>query len=220
MKNDSNFLYKKAAYIKAEEIGSCLTDPQDPPTQKEMETFLAQLNKAGKRCRKRKQIQRTSIFACSGICICFFLLVAFSKPIQATLLNYLWNVDSKTYTEFKLSDVEKQQPAGWYTLTYLPQDYHVNSIKLYSSLIKTDYTNENDRLSFIQTRKTAIQIDTENTPVETFYFKDKSMARLTKKNGGAVLVWGRQDLIFYLNTDSEMDTSELLKIAESATLIQ
>jgi hypothetical protein len=188
--------------------------------------FEAHMKKIFKKDNRKVFINKIMLYTKKAAVIllillgCVFSILLFNEEVQATVNKIIIEIYEKFNSIIYKGEQTSFEEKNW-ILNYLPQGYIVKSTKKLGNGIIIDYENDNKNIiTFTYSPdigSTNISIDNENHEVIKCKTLGEDAYCAIAKNSkfDNMVVWDKENYIFYLNGKEEID--ELIKMAESLT---
>lgn len=224
MKNNEEKL-KAAVLLAAQRDGQELidadnTEPCEPASQEARTRLFAAIESKKKPSKERHWYSPTAKKVAIAIASVIILLVMIPSTTEAgrKWITELIGKVFPTHTEYSLTDYEKvtNHEVKRYTLSYVPEGYHLDSEESSITSFNALYMDNNDHFIALDVMgPTGVaHIDTENAErTDTVYIGDET-GTLIVCDGITTIVWSYDELVFMLSGNS-LEESELLQIANS-----
>lgn len=196
------------------------TEPCEPASPEARARLFAAVEKKKKPSKERHWYTPTAKKVAITVASVIILLVMIPSTTEAgrKWITELIGKVFPTHTEYSLTDYEKvtNHEVKRYTLSYVPEGYHLDSEESSITSFSALYMDNNDHFIVLDVMgPTGVtQIDTENAEkIETVYIGDEA-GTLVACDGITTIIWSSDEFVFMLS-GNDLEESELLKIANN-----
>lgn len=198
------------------------TEPCEPASPEVHARLFAAIDEDNKKklSRERHWYSPTAKKVAIAVASVIILLVMIPSTTEAgrKWITELIGKVFPTHTEYSLTDYEKvtNHEVKRYTLSYVPEGYHLDSEESSITSFNALYMDNNDHFIDLDVMgPTGIaHIDTENAErIDTVYIGDEA-GTLIVCDGITTIVWSYDELVFMLGAN-DLEEAEILQIANS-----
>lgn len=229
-----NDVAEKEGKILCEENERLKSDPENLPSQENVDRFAKRLDSYLKKAKKDQKSQSTSN-RFSGVAVALLVLVIIFatmiltvQALRIQVLNFLISIEPN-FTSLQLNVNSGDQDNGqwivnWintYVPMYIPEGYEVSSISYSDSARKIMYTKQEDNSSIIYIQygsKNCVFIDTENSLFVEKVRINGQDGILSVKDSITSVVWTADAYLFIIQ--GQVSKDEAVKMAESVKFIK